>query len=290
LQIPAFIIGGLLLGCLAAMGLEHGDRSIRVPEQVLARVDWPLLGVIPRLRRRELVTRQGQGVFACERPGTPCCEAFRNLRIGLTGTVASEDLRSVLVTSAKPGEGKSIVAANLAAACAHAGHSVVLLDADLRRPSLDRLFDIPDATIGLADVLQSDVPWRKALVETRINNLRLLPAGDCEGVLFDIVGTVEMAELLADLGRSFDWVIVDGPPMLGLADARVLARLTDGWLVVLRAGGADERALGRLEQLCLQEGLRPTGLVFNGLAQRHEDLGDYLAKPRPRRRPARSKR
>ena len=116
----------------------------------------------------------------------------------------------------------------------------------------------------------------RALLETDINNLYILPAGNVESVPADILGTVEMHDLINELAEKFDRVILDGPAILGLADARAVGRFVDGVLLVMRAGSHDSRPLSRVRQLFAHEGLRPAGIVFNGFRERHEDFADNL--------------
>ncbi len=280
LQIPLFVLGGLLLGSLAVMGLAAADRALRTPEQAARELDWPLLGVVPRVNRRELSTARGKMLLASELPGTPANEAFRNLRMGLLGAEGTQRLRSVLVTSAGPGEGKTTIAANLAAACARAGETVCLVDLDLRAPGLGDFFEIPDDAPGLADVLEGHAPWQRAALDTEVPNLTLIAAGGAEGIPFDILGTVEMHDLLQELTEKFDRVVLDGPAALGLADARAVGRFADGVVFVVMAGVHDARPLRRIRQLFDHEGLRPAGLVMNGLRERHEDVAVATSRTR----------
>lgn len=274
LQIPLFIAGGLVLGGVLVLMLEFMDRSIRRPEHATAWLDWPLLGVIPKLRRRELVATDGRLRLAQQVPGTPIFESFRSLRTSLLAAQKTAPLRSVLVTSALAGEGKSVIAANLAVACARAGERVLLIEMDLRGPSLCRLFLAAPTGIGLTDVLRGEVDWHRASVATELANLSVLPAGDAGGIPLDVLGTVEMYDLLQDAMEQFDRVILDAPAILGLADARVVSQFADGILFVVHAGARDHRPLVRARQLFEQEGLRPIGFVFNGLRDGHEDLAN----------------
>jgi polysaccharide biosynthesis transport protein len=285
LQIPLCILASLVLGAGLVVLLEMGDSTIREPDQATASLDWPLLGVLPRINRRELTTSHGKVMLGSELPGTQVCEAFRNLRMSIVGAEGADRMRTMLVTSPKAGEGKSLTAANLASAFARAGESVCLLDVDLRHPSLGDYFDVAKDAVGLVEVLEGAAPWSRALLETEISNLYVLPAGNAEGVPADVLGTVEMHDLLNDLSEKFDRVILDGPAILGLADARAVGRFVDGVLLVMRAGSHDAKPLSRVRQLFHHEGLRPAGIVFNGFRDRHDDFADKL----PAKRPVRAK-
>src|SRR5262249_56240122 len=140
----------------------------------------------------------------------------------------------LLVTGEKAGEGKSTTALNLAATCARAGERTLLLDVDLRRPTLNDVFreergdDEPNA--GLVDVLRGDLPWQRTVVRTDIPNLDFLPTGDPHDVPIEILGTLELRQLILGLTNHYDRVILDGPAVLGLADCRMLGRVVDGAL------------------------------------------------------------
>jgi capsular exopolysaccharide synthesis family protein len=274
IQIPVAWGLGFVAAVLAALWLEHVDDSVREPRQASESLDWPLLGVVPRLSRRQL--RRARGMpLACAQPGSVLCEVFRSVRTGLLGAESRRELRSLVVTSARPGEGKSLVAANLAAACAAAGESVLLADLDLRKPALEESFALAPAALGLVQVLEGAAPWQKAVIESPIENLSLLPTGDVEGVSADVLGTREMHDLLELLVEHYDRVILDAPPILGLADARVVARFADGVLFVVKADSHNRQPLWRVRELFAQDQLQPVGIVFNGQRNRHEDLADY---------------
>ena len=171
----------------------------------------------------------------------------------------------LLVTSAKAGEGKSTTALNLAATCARAGERTLLLDVDLRRPSLGGVFidEDPDAEIhGLVDVLRGELPWQRTVRHTELPNLDFIPTGDTRSIPIEILGTLELRQLLVALSHHYDRVILDGPAVLGLADCRVLGRIVDSSLLVVRSGAMQlitlHRAKAMLEQS--QRGDRRRGL------------------------------
>ena len=172
---------GIGLVCL----LEHIDHSVKVPEHVTHGLTLPLLGVVPRIRRTALTHRGGH----LWTPGTPDsieADAYRNVRASLLGIADKRGpIVTLLVTSAKAGEGKSTTALNLAATCARAGERTLLLDVDLRRPSLADVFIEPDPTAevhGLVDVLRGELPWQRTVRHTEIPNLDFIPTGDTRDI------------------------------------------------------------------------------------------------------------
>ena len=125
---------------------------------------------------------------------------------------------------------------------------------------------------GLVEAVANAYPWQEVVQETSIPNLYVLTAGQTAGIPLDILGTVEMHDLLAELTEEFDRVIIDGPPLLGLADSRVVGRFSDGVLLVVQANVHKAAPLSRVRELCDLEGLRLIGLVFNGIRYKHDDL------------------
>ena len=260
---------GIGLVCL----LEYLDHSVKVPEHLTIGLTLPLLGVVPRIRRTSLVARGGH-LWTPGIPDSLEADAYRNLRASLLG--ASDRLGPIvtlLVTSAKAGEGKSTTALNLAATCARAGERTLLMDVDLRRPSLADVFqDGDEPKLGLVDVLRGELPWQRTLVRTEIPNLDFLPTGDTLDVPIEILGTLELRQLLIALANHYDRVILDGPAVLGLADCRMLGRVVDAAILVVRSGSQEMRPLQRAKEMLEQSRVVLAGVVFNGL---HDDVQNW---------------
>lgn len=260
---------GIALVCL----LEHLDHSVKVPEHLTVGLTLPLLGVVPRIRRTALTHRGGH----LWTPGTPDsveADAYRNLRASLLGVSDRlGPIATLLVTSAKAGEGKSTTALNLAATFARAGERTLLMDVDLRRPSLGNVFDSEEPhDTGLVDVLKGELPWQKTVVRTDVPNLDFLPTGDAREIPIEVLGTIELRQLLIGLANHYDRVILDGPAVLGLADCRVLGRIVDAAVLVVRSGNHEMRPLQRAKAMLEQSGVVLAGVVFNGL---YEDLQNW---------------
>jgi len=170
-------------------------------------------------------------------------EAFRVLRTNLQFMGLDKPLKTVLVTSAVPGEGKSTVASNLAIAFAQAGANVCLVDADLRRPRVAKLFGAENwrglTKAVVAQTLEND------LQTTSVPGLSLLTSGPIPPNPAEILGSGRMSQLLAELSERFDMVIIDSPPTLAVTDAAVLAPKVDGVMLVVRSGKADRQAVKR---------------------------------------------
>ena len=269
------LFGSIGLGIGLVCLLEHVDHSVKVPEHVSFGLTLPLLGVVPRIRRSALTHRAGH-LWTHSTPDSIEADAYRNIRASLLG-VADKwgPIVTLLVTSAKAGEGKSTTALNLAAACARAGERTLLLDVDLRRPSLCEVFidDDPETEIhGLVDVLRGELPWQRTVRHTELPNLDFIPTGDTRSIPIEILGTLELRQLLIALSHHYDRVILDGPAVLGLADCRVLGRIVDSSLLVVRFGSMRLSTLHRAKAMLEQSHVAIAGVIFNGLA---EDINNW---------------
>jgi capsular exopolysaccharide synthesis family protein len=262
---------GIGLVCL----LEHLDHSVKIPEHLSVGLTLPLLGVIPRIRRTALFQRGGH-LWTPGAPESVEADSYRNLRASLLG--ASDRLGpivSLLVTSAKAGEGKSTTALNLAATCARAGERTLLMDVDLRRPSLGDVFSDGDSKTGLTDVLRGLLPWQRTVVQTDTPNLDYLPTGNARDIPIEILGTLELRQLLIGLSNHYDRVILDGPAVLGMADCRMLGRIVDAAVLVVRSGSHELRPLQRAKAMLEQSHVVLAGVVFNGLKEDFQNWSSY---------------
>ncbi len=292
LQIPLSFVAGLLIGIMILTLLELNNQRVRRPDQATACLALPILGFVPKLSRRDRLQWGGALRLASEQPGSRVCEVFRNLRSGLMGIEGPEKARSLVITSPTQGEGKSLIGINLAATCARAGESVLLVDMDLRHPRLAASLGLKGEHVGLVDVLTGHATWQEAVKETGVTNLHALVAGQGDSVPLDILGTVEMHDLIERWTEEFDRVILDGPPLLGLADVRVISRFADGMILAVDAGRHQAQTLVRVRELCEQEGLGAIGVIFNRSNSKIDEVRSVRTANNKRRKalmnPARS--
>jgi len=285
---PVLIVLCLLASCGLGIGLvcllEHVDHSVKVPEHVSHGLTLALLGVVPRIRRTAL-THRGGHLWTSGTPDSIEADAYRNVRASLLGIADKRGpIVTLLVTSAKAGEGKSTTALNLAATCARAGERTLLLDVDLRRPSLAEVFidDQPAREVpGLVDVLRGELPWQRTVRHTEIPNLDFIPTGDTRAIPIEILGTRELRQVLIAVSHHYDRVILDGPAVLGLADCRVLGRIVDAALLVVRSGSHQLMTLHRAKAMLEQSHVAIAGVVFNGLTEDMDNWSSYGYEPLP---------
>lgn|SRR5574344_229241 len=173
------------------------------------------------------------------KPKSSISENIRTIRTNLQFTAVKGDVKTILVTSSISGEGKSFIASNLAAAFAQTGKKVLLMDCDIRKGRLHQIFDISDDTLGLSNLLIDDdlindaeSNLNKYIIETKINNLYLIPRGTIAPNPSELLGSPLAAKLLKILRNSFDYIILDSGPTIGLPDALILARVADKVIIV----------------------------------------------------------
>lgn len=227
-DIPRNLVIGALLGLLGGIGLAIGSgllmNKIKVPADLNDRLSLPSLGVIPLERQHAIET-------ALATPKSALFEAYASLRSQILFSTKHMNVRSLLITSSGAGEGKTTTSLALAQNFARMGKSTLLVDADLRHPS----FIAPARTPGFAELLAGECQIDGAVFSTEVENLSLLAAGDAPANPVDLLANGQLADVMRHLQGRFDLVVVDGPPVLGLADAPLLSSAVDRTIVVFHA-------------------------------------------------------
>ncbi len=241
---------GLVGGILLAFLLEHMDDTVKSSEDVEARVRAPVLGVLPLAAFREHgIGEEEVPLLAAKDPKSPLAEAVRSLRTSLVFSTAEGAPKILHLTSAGPGEGKTTAAANIAITFAQAGSKVLLIDADLRAPSLHRVFGLANG-LGLTNYLAGDTKPADIAQPTQVTRLFAITSGPLPPNPVELLSSAKMLDFLGLAAERFDYIVLDGPPVIGLADALVLANLARGTVFVVDAGrtryGAIEGAVKRL--------------------------------------------
>lgn len=226
-----------------------------------------------------------RNLAALNAPLGPAAEAFRMLRTSLDFLGTEQSLSSIVVTSSVPGEGKSLVAANLAIVYMQSGAKICLVDADLRRATLSRDFDC-ERCYGLTTALVKAKPLREVIV-TDLFGLAFLPSGPIPPNPVELLASPRMGRLMADLAAEYDMVIYDMPPLTVVADPTVVAPRTDGVLLVARAGHVRTDQVKAAHALLARNKARVLGVVLNGVRQRGRDSYDYYGGSR--REPGRNR-
>ena len=255
------LIAGMMLGAAIVVALEVMDDSIKFPDEVERVLGLPLMGVIPKLRGK----RTGSKPIALDvhdDPRSAIAEAYRSVRTALQFSTADGAPKRLVVTSTTRNEGKSTTSLALAINFAQMGQRVLLIDADMRNPTLHKLLGISN-DFGLSNLLSSDHRGDKMITATHIPNLSVLTAGPIPPNPVDLLTGPKLLLLLnitAALG--IDYVIVDAPPMLGLADSVVLGNQLQNILFVVQASSTRKAHIKNALRRLRQAGLVPRGVVL----------------------------
>jgi exopolysaccharide transport family protein len=258
------VVLGLLIGIGLALGFEHLDNTFKTPEDVKEHLQVPFLGMVPdvSLKTAGGAVRGPNASQVLKNPGSAVADAYRVLRTNLIFTSAETTGRVILVTSASPSEGKTTTLANLATALAQNGAKVLAVDGDLRRPTLNRHFGL-EKTPGLSDLIVGKAAASQAIQSTRVNGLQLLACGYQPPNPAELLGSPMMKQILDALRAHYDWVLIDAPPLLAMADAPVLCSLVEGVVLVLAAEVATKPAVMRAIDQVQNVGGKVTGVVLN---------------------------
>ncbi|MFO1433608.1 MAG: polysaccharide biosynthesis tyrosine autokinase [Candidatus Competibacteraceae bacterium] len=230
------IFMGLFVGVLLAFLFDALDKSIK-PEELERVTGIPALGMIPRISQstRRIHKEQPLALLAYQDPRSTFAESYRSVRTALQFSTVHGAPRIIAVTSAQPKEGKTTVSITLAITFAQAGKKVLLIDADLRNPSLHRLLQL-DNSMGLTNYLAADAQPVEVAYPVLLENLFVIPSGPLPPNPVELLSTPKMAALLSLATEKFDQVILDCPPVLGLADALILGNMAQATLLVMEAG------------------------------------------------------
>ncbi|MBL8210052.1 MAG: polysaccharide biosynthesis tyrosine autokinase [Bryobacterales bacterium] len=279
LNIALALVFSLLIAVAAAVASDALDNTIRDPEQVARTLNTQVIGSLPVVKnwrsRLGPVAQNGNATALIalgesNDHASSYAEAIRTLRNSILLSDFDRRLRSLLVTSASPGEGKSTIAAHLAATHAHQRQRTLLIDGDLRRPSVHKRFGI-SASQGLSNVLVGEVPWREALVHPEgCPDLDVLPAGPPSRRAADLIGR-GLLEVLEEAGTEYDLVILDAPPLLGFAEPLQMATAVDAVVVVTRAGETNRKAVGAVLATLNRLRANVMGIILN---QVHQEMSD----------------
>jgi capsular exopolysaccharide synthesis family protein len=279
---------GLLLGFGAAVVVDGMNTSIRRRDDLERILQVPGLAVIPQFAsgngkaRLKLPGRstngkrsqRAEGLVTVNDARSSGAEAYRTLRTNLIFSQAVQTLRTLVVTSAAPSEGKTTTAANLAVSFAQQGMRVLIVDCDLRRSRLHRMFSVPREP-GITELVLGQVEQESVTRETSVTGLYVLPSGQLPPNPAELLGGERMRKTLASLTEAFDLVVLDTPPLLAASDAAILATVADGVVLVVRAGVTEAEAGQQAMAQLASVGARVVGAVLNDPDSKLQTYGGY---------------
>ncbi|MBE8987312.1 GumC family protein [Nostoc sp. LEGE 12450] len=282
-KIVVLVIGvmfGLFLATTTVLFLGMRDRSLKTVKEVRDIFRYTLLGIVPlsvkKVRSRYSNTESiTQTIAVRDTPYSLTSEMYRMIQANLKFLSSDKVLKTIVVTSAVPKEGKSKVSANLAAAMAQLGRQVLLIDADMRVPSQHHLWQISNA-LGLSEVLVGQAEFDVAVAKV-MDNLDVLTAGVRPPNPLALLDSKRMASLIENFSSQYkyDFVIIDAPPLLLAADALTVSQMTDGILLVARPGVIDSNSANAAQEMLERSNYNVLGLVVNGIIDKNESSG-YL--------------
>jgi capsular exopolysaccharide synthesis family protein len=288
-----------ILGLLLAIGLgfflEYMDMTVNTPQGVWAAVSLTTLGVVPHVKSLPDKFRSGGFLGgSSKRLNVPerandamskelvmardqislTAESYRTIRAGLLLSRAEHPPKVILLTSPSPGEGKTVTTVNLGMALAQSEHMVLVVDADLRKGRCHKLVNVPNQN-GLVNVLTGQIGLRSSIRETAVRNFFVLPRGALPPNPADLLMSHKMHEVMDELRRSFDFVLIDSPPAIAVSDAAVVSALCDGVLLVFHAQKTSAHAARQAVERFDSIGAATLGVILNGVDIRNPDYVDY---------------
>lgn len=255
---------GLALGVGLAFLIEYLDTSVKTMQDVESALGVPVLAVIPR------------DVPVLKDAPSDCLDAegYRILRTNIEFNRKSPDVKTITMVSGGAGEGKSTTLNNLAFTFASGGYRTLIVDADLRRPSQHRFFEVSNER-GLSDYLTTDIPLEDLVFKTDVENLFFLPSGRLPVDAVGILNSQRMIDLMEQVKHSYDIVFFDSPPILGVSDASVIASAVDMTMIVVQHRRFPRAMLQRVKHALVNVGANIIGCVLNNTDTRHDEYYEY---------------
>jgi polysaccharide biosynthesis transport protein len=274
------LLSGLGIGLLLSFLVEALDTNIKTIYDIEERLGLPMLGVVPQVDPKLLSPETFVRDATSPLPGawSRLAEAYRSLRTTILLSRAGTPPQVILISSAKPSEGKTSITTLESIVFALNGARVLLIDSDLRRPSVHLRFRIANK-VGLTSVLTGKAGLEEAIVPVAaLPALHLLPAGPIAPMPAELLGSLQMQRLVEGLRSSYDFILIDTPPVLTVTDAAVLVSVSDGVVLVLRYGQATRNVVARASEILLRSGAHLLGVVLNAVDLQSSDYAEYYGR------------
>ncbi len=261
----------LALGSITGIGMafffEYMDNTVKSAEDIERFIKLPLLGSISIIKQKN--GNQPEKIAALDSKST-ISEAYRALRTGVIFSSTNNQHKTLLITSAEPREGKTVTACNLAITMAQMGSKVLLIDSDMRKPRLHKVFGV-DNSVGLSSLLVGQSSLHEAVYQTQISNLMILPCGPIPPNPSELLVSKGMQNLIKELKGKFDRIILDSPPTVAVTDSTILSNICDQLLLVVSCGKTTREVISRCKKLLSNKGAQLLGIVLNNFDIKHRD-------------------
>ncbi len=260
---------GLLGGVACAIGFEQFDRTVKTTGEVEKQLNVPILGLVPKIGREKRYRLKDAKVPSAEflpygLPISPFADAIRIVQHTVTGFIGAESGAAVSISSSLPLEGKTFIAISMATAVASENRKCIIIDGDMRRPRVQEVFENKHEGPGLTDLLTGKITdMKKAVQKSHIPGLFFMPAGALARNPVALLKSQTMQDIVEACKKAFDFIIIDAPPILGLADATIISRYTDGLILVAKQGHTSVDVLRRAHDAVIRARGRPIGVVLN---------------------------
>ncbi|MEE9605226.1 MAG: polysaccharide biosynthesis tyrosine autokinase, partial [Candidatus Scalindua sp.] len=253
---------GLGLGTIVSFFLEYLDNTIKSAEEVERYMDLPVLGVLERLKISKNGKQNYTELIADEMPKSAFAEAVKNIRTGIIFSSTNNSRKSILITSATQGEGKTFVASNLAIAIAQTGKKTLLVETDFRKPRISEVFNV-EMKPGLSDHLVGENGFESVFKSTSISNLSVVTCGNIPPNPSEMLGSVRMEKFCKIIREKFDTILFDTPPSLTVTDAVVLSNVIDEAVFVVKSGKTARETAKRATLQISKNKCKVLGVVVN---------------------------
>jgi capsular exopolysaccharide synthesis family protein len=270
---------GLFLGVGLAFFFEYLDNTVKTPEDVEQLIRLPSFGMVPDIsshRRRQLEKGATYPVelITHAHPKSMLSEAYRNIRTSILLSFSERPPKRIAITSPNPSEGKTTTVINTAIALSQTGASVIIIDTDLRKPRIHKIFTEENG-VGLSNFLSGNAGLEAIIKKTEIPNLYYIPSGPIPPNPSELISSNLFKSMLQSLDERFDHLVLDSPPVLGFADSIILSTFVDGMIIVTTGGKTPRETLQRAKGMLLQVNAKILGVVINRVNIERSEYGYY---------------
>ncbi len=281
-RITSFLAAAFLLGTMLGIGavfiVDRMDQRIRSVKELRSVLGLPVLAQISLIRPEHVDELDEVGLLCDLQPRSPLAEGYRSIRTNIDFLRRNRRIQVILITSAHSGDGKSVSASNFAISLAQTGRKVLLIDCDLRKPTQHRIHNLPNSH-GMTDVLTDRLTCQDVVKKSSVATLDLITAGHQEPNPAELLSSARLGESIEHLRDSYDFVIVDSPPILAVTDPAIISTVTDGVLLIVRANKLRHHEAEEVAERIDSLGTNVLGMIVNATVQEETGYGYGYGEP-----------